>query len=146
MVFLSKLSENLKELMNERNLNASELARAMNTCSSKLSSYLTGRRAPNYDTFIALIDFFNCSADFLLGRQDYPCEEIRYKPVRPFCECLRVLLQKTGTTQYAFVKHSKISWGVFYQWVSGKSNPSVDNLLKIAEFFECSVDFLLGRV
>ena len=38
MVNLSKLSENLKELMNERELNQTELAAAMDTCSSKLSS------------------------------------------------------------------------------------------------------------
>ena len=48
MVNLSKLSEALKELMAERGLNQSELAKAIGTCSSKLSSYITEQRAPNY--------------------------------------------------------------------------------------------------
>ena len=146
MVNLYKLSENLKELMSERNLNQTALAEAMGTCSSKMSSYVTGKRAPNYDTFIALISFFNCSADFLLGLKDYPCEEAEYKPVRPFGERLREVLQITGMSQYAFIKQSKISWGVFYNWLAGKSKPSVDNLIKLANYFDCSVDFILGRV
>lgn len=146
MVNLSKLSESLKELMNERGLNQSALAEAMGTCSSKISSYITGKRAPNYDTFVALISFFNCSGDFLLGLKEYPCEDVRYNAVQPFDERLRVVLKESGITQYAFIRQTKISWGVFYNWLSGKSKPSIDNLVKIATYLDCSVDYLLGRV
>ena len=146
MVNLSNLSENLQELMNEHGLNQSTLAEAMNTNSSKISSYITAKRAPNYTTFIALIEYFHCSADFLLGLQEYPCEGIRYQPVRPFGERLREILQETDTSQYRFTKEADVSWGVFYNWLTGKSFPSVDNLVKIAGYFGCSVDFLLGRV
>ena len=146
MVNLSNLSENLQELMNEHGLNQSTLAEAMNTNSSKISSYITAKRAPNYTTFIALIEYFHCSADFLLGLREYPCEEIRYQPVRPFGERLREILQETDTTQYRFIKQTKTSWSVLYNWLAGKRFPSVDNLVKIAGYFGCSVDFLLGRV
>ena len=114
--------------------------------SSKISSYITAKRAPNYTTFIALIEYFHCSADFLLGLREYPCEEIRYQPVRPFGERLREILQETDTTQYRFTKEADVSWGVFYNWLAGKRFPSMDNLVKIAGYFGCSVDFLLGRV
>ncbi len=146
MVNLSKLSESLKELMNERGLNQTTLAEAMGTCSSKMSSYITGKRAPNYDTFVAIIEFFNCSGDFLLGLKEYPCEEVCYNRVQSFGERLRTILKDSGKTQYLFIKQTKISWGVFYNWLTGKSKPSVDNLVKVANYFDCSVDFLLGRV
>ncbi len=146
MVNLSKLSENLKELMNERELNQTELAAAMDTCSSKLSSYICGKRAPNYDTFIALIGFFNCSADFLLGLNDYPREDKRYKDVKPFGELLRKILKETGTSQYEFTQKADVSWGIFYNWLAGKSRPSVYNLAKIAAYFGCWVEFWLGRL
>lgn len=146
MVNLSKLSESLKELMNERGLNQTTLAEAMGTCSSKMSSYITGKRAPNYDTFVAIIEFFNCSGDFLLGLKEYPCEEVCYNRVQSFSERLRTILKDSGKTQYLFIKQTKISWGVFYNWLTGKSKPSVDNLVKVANYFDCSVDFLLGRV
>ena len=67
MVNLSKLSENLKELMNERGLNQTTLAQAMHTCSSKMSSYLTGKRAPNYPSFLAFLAFFTVRPTFCSG-------------------------------------------------------------------------------
>ena len=146
MVNLSKLSESLKELMNERGLNQTTLAEAMGTCSSKMSSYITGKRAPNYDTFVAIIEFFNCSGDFLLGLKEYPCEEVCYNRVQSIGERMRTILKDSGKTQYLFIKQTKISWGVFYNWLTGKSKPSVDNLVKVANYFDCSVDFLLGRI
>ncbi len=146
MINLSKLSENLQELMMERGLTQTSLADAIHACSSKMSSYITGKRAPNYATLISLVEFFHCSADFLLGLKEYPCEEENYRPARPFSERIRAILQETGTSQYLFVKQSKISWGVFYNWLTGKSNPSIDNLIKVANFFDCSVDFILGRI
>ena len=146
MVNLSKMSESLKELMAERDLTQVALADQLGTGRTKLSDILNAKNAPGYKTFIALIEYFHCSADFLLGLREYPCEEIHYQPVRPFGERLREILQETGTTQYRFTKEADVSWGVFYNWLTGKSFPSVDNLVKIAGYFGCSVDFLLGRV
>ena len=143
---MSEFSENLKELMSERGFTQTSLAAAMHTCSSKISSYCTGKRAPNYDTFVCLIDFFHCSADFLLGMKEYPNEDVPYLPVRPFGERLRALLKEKSMSQYLFIKHTKISWGVFYNWLSGKRKPSLDNIIKLAEFFDCPVDFILGRI
>ncbi len=143
---LSNLSESLKELMDERELNQTTLAQAMHTPRSKMSSYLTGSRMPNYKTFLDFLNFFNCSADFLLGLAEYPQEDVPYKPVPPFSERLRAMLRATGTSQYRFAKDTGISWGIFYMWLAGKAYPSMDNLVRIAAYFDCSVDVLLGRV
>ena len=140
------LSENLKELLDERGLNQVSLAKTIGTCNSKMSSYLTGKRAPNYDTFLSLIEFFHCSADFLLGLKEYPCEEVAYKPVQAFPERFRALLRETGRSQYRFIKKTNVSWSVLHGWLTGKTSPSVDNLVKCAAFFDCSIDYLLGRV
>ena len=146
MVILSNLSENLKELMAERSINQVSLAAALGTGRTKLSDIMNGKNAPSYATFLLLIEFFHCSADFLLGLSEDPREEVPYNPVPPFGECLRKMLEKTQTSQYAFIKRSGISWGVCYHWLTGTSAPSMDNLVRIAHFFDCSVDELLGRI
>ena len=146
MVILSKLSESLKELMAEHNLNQVQLAEILDTGRSKFSDILNAKNAPNYKTFVSLIEYFNCSADFLLGLKDYPCEDISYKPVVPFSERLRTLFEQSGVSQYQFIVQTKTSWSVLYNWLIGKTLPSVDNLVKVAKFFDCSVDFVLGRV
>ena len=65
MVNLSKLSESLKELMAEHNLNQVALAAKLGSGRTKFSDILDAKNAPNYNTFVKLIGYFNCSADFL---------------------------------------------------------------------------------
>ena len=93
MVILSNLSENLKELMAERSINQVTLAAALGTGRTKLSDIMNGKNAPSYATFLLLIEFFHCSADFLLGLSEEPREEVPYNPVPPFGECLRKMLE-----------------------------------------------------
>ena len=135
MVNLSKLSESLKEL-----------AEKLCTGRTKFSDILNGKNAPNYKTLVKLIVYFNCSADFLLGIKDYPDEDVSYNAVAPFNERMREMFKIAGVSQYSFVKHTGISWSILYNWLNGSTLPSVDNLIKVANYFACSVDYLLGRV
>lgn len=146
MVNLSKLSESLKELMVEHNLNQVTPAEKLCTGRTKFSDILNGKNAPNYKTLVKLIVYFNCSADFLLGIKDYPDEDVSYNAVAPFNERMREMFKIAGVSQYSFVKHTGISWSILYNWLNGSTLPSVDNLIKVANYFACSVDYLLGRV
>lgn len=143
---LSKLSENLKELMAEHNLNQVMLAEKLETSRTKFSDILNAKNAPSYKTFISIIEYFNCSADFLLGLTDYPHEDVVYKPTQPFGERLRETFADSGKSQYQFIKQTKTSWSVLHSWLTGKTFPSTDNLIKLSKYFDCSVDYLLGRV
>ena len=146
MINLSKVSESLQELMNERGLTQGSLAEKLNTGRTKLSDILNEKNAPNYATLIKLVEFFNCSADFLLGLKDYPCEEIEYKPVIPFGERLKNIMQERHIGQSTLVNEAGISWSIIHGWLKGKTSPSMDNLVKTAAYFDCSVDALLGRI
>ena len=42
-------------------------------------------------------------------------------------------------------KTTGISSGNISDWKSGRSKPSAETLIKIAEYFDCSIDYLLGR-
>ncbi len=142
---MSELSEQLAELMTEDGYTQTSLAKAMNTSGSKISLYLSGKSSPNFKVLVALIEFFNCSADFLLGLSEYPAREKKYNRVGSFGNRLRSLLCDFEISQYLFIKRTGISWSVLYNWLNNKSSPSADNVLKLASFFDCTVDFLLGR-
>lgn len=45
---------------------------ALNMNQNTISRYETGEREADYDTLIALADFFDVSIDYLLGRTDNP--------------------------------------------------------------------------
>ena len=146
MIVLSKMSENIRELMAEKELDQVSLSKVLHTGRTKFSDILNGKNAPNFRTLLLLVEYFHCSADFVLGLTEYPKEEAEYKPAPPFGERLRVLLREAGQSQYRFVNDTGISWSVFYHWLTGKCLPSADSLVRIADHLGCSVDHVLGRV
>lgn len=142
---MSNLSEQLTELMNEDGFNQITLAKAMKTPRAKISLYKSGKSVPNFKYLVAFINFFNCSADFLIGLTDEPKRDITYKPVQPFNIRLRKILKEKGKLQKTLIESKHISWNTLHGWLTGKSLPSIENLKKLADFLDCSVDFILGR-
>lgn len=57
---------------------------------------------------------------------------------------LRKLLKERSKSE-ELSKNTEISSGNISDWKSGRSKPGLESLLKIAEYFECSVDYLLDR-
>lgn len=145
MVTLSKFAENLYALMSERGLNAPALAKILETDRSNITRYLRGERLPLYQGFIALIEYFNCSADVLLGLSEYSSQE-KFDAVGNFSERLRLVMKETNTTQYRIEKDVKISGGSMYRWLFNQTAPSVESIIKLAQYMDVSVDYLLGRV
>ena len=146
MDILSKLPERLKELMFDRGINAPNLAEKLDVGANTITRYLQGVSTPNFDIFVKLIEYFNCSADFLLGLEEQPFYERKFLPVPSFAEQFRKAMEECKTTQYALKKKTGISWNNFHKWLNGKSKPYPDSLVKIALAMECSIDFLLGRI
>ncbi len=142
---MSNISEQLIELMNEDGYTQSSLADAMQTPRAKISLYKTGKSVPDFKNLVTFIEFFNCSADFLIGLTDYPKRDIVYKPVQPFNIRLREILKLKGKSQKSLHETKHISWNTIHGWLTAISLPSIENLKKLANFFECSVDFILGR-
>ncbi len=143
---LSKLPERLKELMVEKEISSQQLAVEIGVQYAAINRYLRGLRIPKYETLVALVEYFDCSADFLLGLSDYPKrEEQIFHQIQAFPVQLRKALCNLGITQYALHRKTKISTANFNDWNHGYSRPRADNLVKLALALECSVDFLLGR-
>ena len=146
MDILSKLPERLKELMFDKGVNVATLAQAVGVRTNAITRYLSGAHIPKFETFVAIINYFNCSADFFLGISDEPNYNRNYLPVPAFSGQLRQVLLDCKISQYALQKSTKISWANFHYWLNGLRLPYPDNLYKIANALNISVDYLLGRV
>lgn len=57
---------------------------------------------------------------------------------------LFVLLTPRGTSK-KLSEATGISTGNISDWKSGRSKPTADALILVADYFGCSVDYLLGR-
>ncbi|MDE5943251.1 MAG: helix-turn-helix domain-containing protein [Clostridia bacterium] len=144
MIDLAKFSERLKEYMDERGLNGAALAREVNANRTSVAEFIRGEHLPSTQNFLAMLDYFNCSADYILGLSEVP-SRTEFLQMPPFGKRLREVIEFFGSSQYRIEKDLKLSGSIVYNWLFGKSLPSVESLEKLASYFECSIDFLLGR-
>ncbi len=63
----------------------------------------------------------------------------------PFPTALRALMEKRGETQESIAKAAGKTRQTISQYVNGISEPKYDVLVKIADHFDVSTDYLLGR-
>lgn len=56
------------------------------------------------------------------------------------------LLQERSLSAYRVAKDTGIPKATVYEWVSGVREPAqLEHLTKLADYLDCSVDYLLGR-
>mgnify|MGYP005806916605 FL=1 len=60
----------LKELREERHLTQSEVAQQIQTSQTNIGRWENELNEPTASFLVRLADFFNCSVDYLLGRED----------------------------------------------------------------------------
>lgn len=53
------------------------------------------------------------------------------------------LLEKQGITSYQVSKETGIAQSTLSDWKNGKSNLKADKLLKLAEYFQVTIDYLV---
>ena len=141
---LSKFAERLDSLMFEKELNATKLAKIIDVKTPTITRYLHAERTPSVESLVKLANYFHCSCDFLLGRTNEDYHTTFYScPL--FSEQLKVLKNHFNCTWMEFYNKARISSSRFYEWKNGKRAPSLDCIILLAEGFECSVDFILGR-
>lgn len=63
------IGEKLKALRQKKGVTAKAVAEALKILPDTYRSYETGRREPNLETLSIIADYFNVSADYLLGRE-----------------------------------------------------------------------------
>lgn len=66
------LGKRLRHLREKRKLSQLELAKKLDMPNQNLSNYERGFRQPDYETLNKIADFFDVTADYLLGRSDDP--------------------------------------------------------------------------
>ena len=60
-------------------------------------------------------------------------------------ERIKDLMMTERLAQYALAKSINVSQSTICNWLNGKKEPSVESLWKLADFFDVSVDYIIGR-
>ena len=137
--------QRIKELRKEKGLTQKEISKFLGFSDRTVGYYETGQRTPPPDILEKLADYFGVSVDYLLGRTDIN----------------NAWSEEAGTTFAKRLKNLRISKGVTQEEISlvvgvpchtisayecGDKFPDYKTLLKIVDYFDTSLDYLLGRV
>lgn len=60
-------------------------------------------------------------------------------------ERIKDLMMTERLSQYALAKSINVSQSTICNWLNGKKEPRVESLWKLADFFDVSVDYIIGR-
>ena len=141
---LQKFVERLKELLSDHEMKPAHLAKELGVTRKVICRYLNGERFPSLNMAFRMAAYFHCSIDFLLGRSDTGAE-FDPLPLSPFKERLPFLLDFFKKSRYRIAKDAHIDESIIYDWQNGTSSPSLESLIALADYFECSIEFILGR-
>ena len=65
-----KVAERIKDLMAEKGLNQTKLAKNIGLKQNTISAWLLRKKEPSINSLWLLADYFNVSIDYLVGRED----------------------------------------------------------------------------
>ncbi len=140
---LSKFAENLDTLIFDAGLDGKSFAACVGISKTAVYSYLNDRKLPSIGAALKIADYFDCSVEFLLGREPERRHGVFY-PCPPWKERLAFLLQHYGVTKYRLCKEVPITHSIIFAWQKG-AVPELSYIIRLADYFGCSVDFVLGR-
>lgn len=149
MTTFEKFTENLKDFMFDGKLTPKLLASEIKVDRSVIYKYLRKEILPTVPNLISITNYFECSADYILGLSSVNSKIINKNPVK-LSERLKEILHKREMSRYKLLnelrgKNIKIARQSIDDWYNDKRYPSIDNLIMLAETFDCTVDYLLGR-
>jgi len=143
MVNLSLFGERLSDLMDEANIKSDELGNKIGVAGSTIRRWSRGDGVINLTNLVSLADYFGCAVDYLAGRSD-SIEVFTPKLLPPFPKRLREVLQERGMSRYSMTKDTRFKNNFFWKWDKG-SPPMLSSLIELADFFDCTIDYLIGR-
>lgn len=144
MYIMSNFGEKLRELMEERNLSATDIQRNTGISNSRIYDWQKYAIMPYLSSLIKLSDYFGVSIEYLTGRTD----ENNYDTLSPrstFPERLKLLAQEKNLSYYRIAKDNGFERNLITKWVRGAS-PILINLIILADYFNCTLDYLAGRL
>jgi len=95
------LGENLRNLIDERDMTQKELAQILNIAASTLGGYIQGYSEPDFETLKLLASYFDVSTDYLLDFQR------NHSYTRNQQELLRIFDSLTPEQQELYIEQGK---------------------------------------
>lgn len=148
---LKRFGIRLKELRNEKHLTQAELGTIMGCIDRNVQKMEYGRNNVPANHLVQLASFFGVSLEYLTGRSEdrtaalEGAEMDRSLDLQLFAQRLKTLRKEKGLTQKKMAEMIGRTERHYQDIEAGKINISILMLLQLADLFEVSLDYLVGR-
>ncbi|WP_270495560.1 helix-turn-helix domain-containing protein [Faecalibacillus intestinalis] len=148
----NSFSLKLKELRQKNNLTQDRLADELNAryhlneSKATISQFEHNKRIPDLDRLINIADYFQVSLDYLCCNKSNDNVRCTNPGTR-----IKRLIKKNGLSQKEFVDKFNEKYGysdseaTISQYVNNKRTPEIDKMVKIADFFNVTLDYIMCR-
>ncbi len=151
----------LKQILEERNLKQVDVINMSKPLCTQygirlekndLSQYLSGKTEPGQNKLFILAKTLNVNEAWLMGfdvpkdrtdnEKTTPSETTHTEPLKNNIKKLRI---SNGVTQSSLANYLNVERDTLANWEQGKFDVDNTSLQKIADYFQCSVDYVLDR-
>lgn len=148
----NSFSLKLKALRQKNNLTQEQLANELNIhyhfneSKATISQFEHNKRIPDLDRLINIADYFQVSLDYLCCNKSNDNVRCTNPGTR-----IKRLIKKNGLSQKEFVDKFNEKYGysdseaTISQYVNNKRTPEIDKMVKIADFFNVTLDYIMCR-
>lgn len=143
MIYKSNFSERLDELFIINDITIEQLSKKINIDETTARRWRRDANGTTLANLILLAEFFNCSIEYLSGRTDKKLD-FTPKPTPDFYISFRHVLKENNITRYQFTKETRFKDQFLIKWKNG-SSPHLQTLIEIANYIDCTIDYLVGR-
>lgn len=127
------LAQNLKYLREQKGMNQNEMADVFGISQSAIGNWEQNHRKPDIEMIIRLAEYFGVSLDDLVLRD--------LRPPKPMCASnLKYLREKYEMSQEDMAQLLKTSKPSVSKYENGSVRLSVEQLMKISEYFAITLD------
>lgn len=154
-----EFKDRLRKLRKEAKETQSALAKAIQISLNQVARFEKGEQKPGFDNLWKLADHFQVSVDDLMGRTEatgLPLKKSTNQVISElpgasgagptaFGDRLKKLRRAAGETQPVLAKAVGVSTGQIVRFEKGEQKPGLDNLWKLADHFQVTMDYLAGR-
>ena len=110
----------------------------MHLAQSTIGMWESGKREPDFETLCKIADYFSVSIDYLVGRENTPRSGDLMLRLREIREQFKIQ-QKDICTALGIAQNT------YSQYENNKREPNSETLCKIADFYNVTLDYLVGR-
>lgn len=144
MDILSNFSDYITEQLFKENTNMFEFSKRIGIDDFVISRWVKEKYLPSLKNLIQIADFFNTSIDYTLGLSE-DNYFIKNEADDTFIDRLKLLISKKNITPYKVAKDCGFGRAAVSKWLLNQSVPKIDNLVKLSNYFNCSLDYLIAR-